>query len=51
MMQFENETVPIPFTASVNASENYVPSPSFVQILQFMLDLCYNEEFLSEEDL
>ena len=25
-------------------SENYVPSPSFVQILQFILDLCYNEE-------
>ena len=25
-------------------SENYVPYSSFVQILQFMLHLCYNEE-------
>ena len=27
-----------------NDRENYVPSPSFLLILQFMLDLCYNEE-------
>ena len=25
-------------------NENYGPYPSFVQIIQFMLDLCYNEE-------
>lgn len=35
-------TVLIPFTSISELS--YVPSPSFVQILQFMLDLCYNEE-------